>query len=319
MKLVIDTDTASDDAVALLLACQAPDVDLLGVTIVAGNVDFDQQVENALVALEVAGRGGRVPVYPGARRPLVTEPRPVPQVHGRDGMGDANFPPARQRPEHEHAVDALCRLARAHAGELVLCAIGPLTNLALALTRQPDLARWLRRVYFMGGSYRYHGNITPVATFNAWADPEAARIVLHAGVPLTLVGFGLSCQAAVVTDDEYLRIEQLDTPQARFFLAVNRTRREFCKTRQRLPGPNQPDSLTIAIATDPNVAIETPEYAVEVELNGELTRGQLIVDELGVWGRPANAAVCTRADAARYKQLLFRALGAPLAAAAEPC
>jgi len=306
---LIDTDTASDDAIALLLACRTPGVEVVAVTIVAGNVAFQQQAENALVALEVAGTGGKVPVFLGCRRPLVAEHQPVPQVHGRDGMGDANLPPARQRPESEHAVDAIRRLAGAHPGELVVCAIGPLTNLAAALVVDPDLARLLRRVYFMGGSYRYPGNITPVATFNAWADPEAARIVVQSGVPLTLCGFGLSCQHAVFDDDDYAALERADTPEASFFIAINRTRRAFCKANQGLSGSNHPDSLTVALAIDERIAREVRDFAVDVELGGELSRGQLVVDELGVWGRKPNAAVCIRADTRRFKALLFKALG----------
>jgi purine nucleosidase len=314
MRLLIDTDTASDDAIALVLAARTPGVEIVGVTIVGGNVDFAQQAENALVSLEVAGTGGRVPVCLGCRRPLVADARPVPHVHGADGMGDAHFPVARQRPEPEHAVDAIRRLVRAHPGELTVCAIGPLTNLAAAFTRDPELPRLIRRVYFMGGSYRYHGNISPVATFNVWADPEAARVVLRSGVSLSLIGFGLSCRYAVFDDADYTALAGVDTPQARFFEAVNRTRRAFCKTQQGLAGPNQPDSLTVAAAIDPDIITEARDFAVDVELGGELSRGQLVVDELGVWGRPPNATVCIRADAARYKRLLFGALGAPSSA-----
>lgn len=311
MKLLIDTDTATDDAVALLLAARFPGVDLLAATIVAGNVAFDQQTENALIALEVAGTRGRVPVYPGCRAPLVAEPHPVTYVHGTDGMSDANLPRARQRPEAEHAVDALRRLVRANPGELVICAIGPLTNLAQALTLDPELARLIRRVYFMGGSYRYPGNITPVASYNVWADPEAAHIVLRSGVPITLCGFGLSCHHAVLDDEDYAALERADTPETRFFLAINRARRPYCKERQHLAGSNHPDSLTVALAIDERVARDVRELAVGVELAGELSRGQIVVDELGVWGRPPNASVCIEADTAAFKKLVYDALGAP--------
>jgi purine nucleosidase len=310
LKLVIDTDTASDDAIAIILACRSTRVDLQAVTIVVGNVDFDQQAENALAALEVAGAGGRVPAFLGARQPLVAEHRPVPHVHGPDGMGGANLPRARQRPEAEHAVEALRRLARQQPGELVVCAIGPLTNLALAFSVDPELPRLLRRIYFMGGSYRYPGNITPVASFNVWADPEAAQVVLRSGAAITLCGFGLSCQHAVFDDEDYAALERADTPLSRFFLVINTTRRAFCKAHQQLAGSNHPDSLTVALAIDERLARRNRDFAVEVELGGQLSRGQLVVDELGVWGRPPNATVCIEADTRRFKRMLLKALGA---------
>ncbi len=310
-RIIIDTDTASDDAVAILLAVGSPEIKVEAITIVAGNVDFDQEAENALYTVEVAGKSGQVPLYCGARRPLVREVhRTVQNVHGLDGMGDSFYPRARQRPEKEHAVDAIVRLAQAFPAGISVLAIAPLTNIALALLKDPTIATNIASLHFMGGSYRFHGNITPAATYNPWVDPEAARIVMRSGIPLTMVGFDATCRYSVFTDADYERVEKLGTPLARFFLDINRTRRVFCKEKQRLPGSNHPDALTMAVFMDSSIATHVEKRYVDVETTGELTRGMLVIDELGVWGKEPNVTICVEADERKFKEMVFRMLTA---------
>jgi purine nucleosidase len=272
-------------------------------------VDFDQQTENALYTLEVCGQSGEVPVYCGARRPLL---RPVHKtveyVHGRDGMGDSFFPKARQRPETQHAVDAIIELANRHPGEITLAAIGPFTNVALALLKDPSLSEKLAGIYFMGGTYMFCGNITPAATYNPWVDPEATRIMVQSGAPLTMVGFDSTYRYSIFTDPDYDAVERLATPLADFFFKVNRTRRIFCKEKQRLPGSNHPDTLTLALLVDPQIGKQIVRRAVDAETSGELTRGMLVIDELGVWGKEPNMDILVEADEARFKQMVFAAL-----------
>ena len=162
IPLVIDTDTAGDDTVALLFALRSPRVDLKGITICAGNVPFGQEVENALYTVEIAGRSGQVPVYPGCHRPLLRSWETVENIHGVHGMGSAAFSKARQRPETLHAANALVDLANRHAGELVLCGIAPATNLAVALMLDPDLPKKVKRLYLMAGSNQ--------ARFSGWLE-----------------------------------------------------------------------------------------------------------------------------------------------------
>jgi len=308
-RIIIDTDTASDDAVAILLALRSPNVRVEALTIVGGNVDFDQQTENALYTLEVCGKSGEVPVCCGARRPLL---RPVHKtveyVHGRDGMGDSFFPKARQRPEKKHAVDVILELADRHPGEITLAAIGPFTNVGLALLKDPSLSEKLAGIYFMGGSYMFCGNITPAATYNPWVDPEATRIMVQSGAPLTMVGFDATYRYSIFTDADYDAVEKLGTPLADFFFKINRTRRKFCKERQRLPGSNHPDTLTLALLMDPMIGKRLVRRAVDAETSGDLTRGMLVIDELGVWGREPNMDILVEADEARFKAMVFAAL-----------
>ena len=190
-------------------------------------------------------------------------------------------------------------------------AIAPLTNIALALLKEPSVSREIAAIYFMGGAYHFHGNITPAATYNPWVDPEAARIVLQSGIPLTMVGFDATCRYSVFSDTDYGRAERIGTPLARFFLDINRTRREFCKTKQRLAGSNHPDSLTMAIFMDPPIATRVEKRCIDVETSGELTRGMLVIDELGVWGKEPNAGICVEAEENRFKELVFGILEEP--------
>src|SRR5262249_47869267 len=201
-RVLVNTDTSAGDALALLLLLGMPDVQVEGVAITCGNSEFDQQVENALYTIELAGRGGEVPVYPGCREPLLGRYRSVPEVWGADGMGDSRLPRATQRAEPRHAVDAIIELAARHADELEIVSLGPLTNLAVALRQQPNLARQVRAIYAMGGCLYAQGNITLGAEYNAWVDPEAAQIVFRAGANLVLIPWEVAAREAFVAPDE---------------------------------------------------------------------------------------------------------------------
>ena len=307
-RIIIDTDTASDDAVALLMALRDPSVQLEAITVVAGNVDFDQQAENALYTIEIAGRSGEVPVYCGERHPVSRRShQTVTNVHGKDGMGDSLFPRARQRPERGKAVDAIRSIVHKYPGEVTLFAIGPFTNVAFAL-QDPAVREDLAGIYFMGGSYLFCGNITPAATYNPWVDPEAARDMIQSGVPLWMIGFDVTYRYSIFTDADYEEVTKLGTPLARFFCDINRTRRTFCKEKQRLPGSNHPDSLTLAAFLDPSVIVSSVRRYADVELAGELTSGMIVIDELGVWGKKPNLNICVSADEAKFKRMVLNAL-----------
>jgi len=205
-RLIVDTDTAGDDVFSLLIALRHPRARLEAITVSCGNVRFEQEVENALYTVEMAGRSGEVPVYPGCRKPLVGEWVGAEYVHGNDGMGDCNFPQAKQRPEAEHAVDELVRRINESPGELTILCQAPLTNLATAVSRDPSIAGKVRALYLMGGGF---GNITPAAEYNFFVDPEAAKIVVNAGFPLTLFTWSLTRTHGVFNDDQLARIDAL--------------------------------------------------------------------------------------------------------------
>jgi purine nucleosidase len=312
IRLIIDTDTAGDDCVSLLIALRSPGVTVEAITINCGNVAFDQQVENALYTLQVAGfsKGSgrpRVPVYPGCDHPLLHEHETVEYIHGRDGMGDSFFPRAAQRPESEHAVDALVRLVDANPGELTILAQAPLTNLAMAVRRDPSIAAKVKHLWVMGGTNNALGNVTPATEFNIFVDPEAARIVFGAGFPLTMVGWEICVRHAVVDEAATAEIAALDTVLSRFFIDINRVVRRFNVT-QGIHGTTHPDSIAAAMIVDEGIMTRSAGYYVDVETRGELTRGMTVVDELGVLGRRPNARVCLAADGARFRRLLLETL-----------
>jgi len=307
-RLIIDTDTAGDDCVSLLIALRSPDVRVEAITINCGNVAFPQQVENALYTLEVAGMGGQVPVYPGCVHPLLHPHQTVEHIHGRDGMGDSFFPRATQRPEREHAVDALIRLVRERPGELTVIAQAPLTNLAMAARLAPDIVGKVKDLWVMGGTNNALGNDTPAAEYNIWCDPEAAKIVFGAGYPLTMVGWEICVRHAIMDDAATAEIERLNTPLSRFFLDINRVVRRFTTEQQGMAGTTHPDAITCAMAIDPDIMTSSARYFVDVETRGELTRGYTLVDILGRLGRTPNARVCLEADGERFRRTLMRVL-----------
>lgn len=316
MKLIIDTDTAGDDVFSLLLGLRTPGVDLIGITINCGNVAFSQEVENALYAVQMAGRSGEVPVYPGCERPMIEPWVSAAYVHGQDGMGDSNFPPARQRPAGTHAVDALIDAVQAAPGEITIVAQAPLTNLAVAAMRSQAFPSQVKSLFVMGGTSTGIGNVTPAAEYNFYVDPEAARIVLQAGFPLTLVDWNLCLRQGVFYDRDLERIERMDTPLSRFFLQVNRRALEFCR-QTGLPGSTHPDTLTCALAIDESLITRSSYYFVDIETRGELTRGycsvvtgpqRLSLDAMGVAARPPNVRLVEEVDEERFKEMFFRVL-----------
>lgn len=304
VRLLIDTDTAGDDCVSLVIALTRPEVQLEAITIVCGNVRFEQEVENALYTVETAGRSGEVPVYPGCAEPLIAEWIGAEYVHGQDGMGDHFFPPAKQRPEPAHAVDELVRRVNESPGELTILAQGPLTNIAAAVALDPGLPGRVKDLYVMGGGV---GNITPAAEYNFHVDPEAAKIVLNAGFRLTLFTWTLVLTHGVLDDEQVAQIEDLDAPLAAFYLAVNRKARVFERSIG-IAGITHPDSMVAAAIIEPSLVRATEEALVDVETRGELTRGWNLIDTLGRTGREPNARVVTDYDTGRFFELLMSVL-----------
>src|SRR5271167_1700008 len=200
--LVIDVDTGIDDALALLYACAAPAAEILGFSTVVGNVDLGAATRNTRAVLALAGRGN-IPVWPGAAIPLAPASADARHVHGERGLGYAVLPEPPEPASRTHAVDAIVAAARAQAGRLILVATGPLTNIALAVMREPELPRLLKRFVIMGGAYREPaGNVTPSAEFNIWHDPEAARIVFRAfggpgATPVVAIGLDVTHKTTV--------------------------------------------------------------------------------------------------------------------------
>ena len=301
-KLLVDTDTASDDAVALLMALRDPGVEVLAITVVAGNVPLDQAVQNALYTVELAGSD--VPVYAGCAAPLVGSLHTAQEVHGQDGMGDIGLPLSGRVPAPGHAVDVLAELIEAHEpGELTLVTLGPLTNIAVLFARHPEHATRLREIVVMGGTGDGMGNITAAAEFNIWVDPEAAAIVYDAGARLIQVGWDISRKYATFDADQAAELRATG-PLGAFAVDIQAVLTQFALQETQLAGFDLPDPIAMAVALDPGVATQMPYLNVVVETHGEFTRGATVVDHTGFTRRPPNVHVVLEASRDRFVALL---------------
>ncbi|SDN49019.1 nucleoside hydrolase [Allokutzneria albata] len=310
MRIVLDTDPGIDDALAILYLAAQPEVDLVGVGTVHGNVPADTAAENALRVLELVGWGD-VPVAIGARMPMAQPLRTYEYVHGDDGLGNVAGPKPHGKPTAESAVEQLVRLARQHPGELDLLALGPLTNVAVALLVEPELPKLLRKVVVMGGAVWAPGNATAHAEANIYNDPEAADLVLGAGFDLTLVG--LEATAHAIANATWLdELAAHDSPRARFASGVLG---HYVGFYQPLVGVRQCtlyDPLAAAILLDPGLAAYR-ELPVHVELRGTHTRGTTVADLRGYRDteaqRPA-VKIAAELDEAEFLDRMLRALRA---------
>ena len=307
IPLLIDTDPGVDDALALLMAFNDPGHQLVGLTIAAGNVGLGYTVRNALKLCEVAGRDD-VPVYAGCADPLLHPAVDAAHVHGRDGFGDVGFEPPLRTAEAEHAALAILRLSHEYAGELLLVALGPLTNIALALKLDPTLPQRIKRFVVMGGAVSAHGNITAAAEFNIAFDPEAAHIVFQAFPHLDLADW-----EAVIAHgfhhDKAGQWLQADSPRARFYDQISLQTRNWSADR-RGDHWHSADALAMAYALQPEGALEVLDRPVAVELAGTRTRGATVVDWNRQEGRPDNASLLMRYDQPRFEALIQAALAA---------
>ena len=314
---LIDTDTASDDAVALIMALRASDVRVAAITVVAGNVDVRQATRNALYTVELCGAS--VPVYSGAAKPLLRSYQNATWFHGRDGLGDHDYPAPRQSAESKHAVDAIIETIEANPG-LVLVTLGPLTNVALAVSRKPEIAAKVSRCVVMGGNPCCEGNVTPAAEYNIWVDPEAASIVMRSGLPIELIGWHLCRGEAILGGDDIKHVEGFGTKLAHFAMECNSHARVALKIQTGEDGICLPDPVAMCLALDPTVGADWSAHYIEVETQSELTRGMTVVDRLNVaddernravWEpaiKKGRAKVCWTIDNQRWKQDLYRAL-----------
>ncbi len=305
--LVVDTDTASDDAVALVMALRDPGVDVLAITVVAGNVPLALGVQNALYTRELCG--STVPVHAGADRPLLRPHVFAHHVHGQDGMGDIGLPLQGREPDPRHAVDVLVDLARRHPGEITLLTLGPLTNLALALRTAPDIAGLFDRVVMMAGTGDHTGNVTPAAEFNVFVDPEAADVVFRSGLPLEMVGWDVSRTDATLDADDLAHLAGLG-PLGAFCAGIQRQLLNFCRDVTHIDGIDLPDPVTAAVALEPSVATRVEHRHIAVETTGTHTAGMTVVDALGVTGEPPNVRLVLRADRDRFLSMLHAACSA---------
>jgi purine nucleosidase len=317
-NFLIDTDTASDDAVALIMALRSPDVHVLAITTVAGNVAVQQATRNALYTAELCGSD--VPVFMGVEKPLTRPHESAHWFHGRDGLGDHGYSAPRRAAEKKRALEAIVNIIDQNPG-IVLVTLGPLTNIALALQRKPEIAEKVTRCVVMGGAPCCEGNVTPAAEYNIWCDPEAARIVLHSRMPVELVGWHLCRGEAVLNPEDIKHVLSFRTPVARFAIECNSRAQEAYLEQTGERGISLPDPVAMSIALDPAIVTSRSAHYVDVETSSELTRGMTVVDRLNVSGNERNRAVWEpllnggrralvdwTADITRWKKALYASL-----------
>jgi purine nucleosidase len=301
-SIVIDTDTASDDAIALVLAVREPSVDVRAVTVVAGNVPLDLAVRNAIVTLDLAG-GADIPVHAGRDRPLARPLDTAQFVHGADGMGGATLPAPSRQATSADAVGALLDIAAGEPGRHDLVTLGPLTNIAAALERDPELLTKFGHTYLMAGSPDGVGNVDALGEYNVWADPEAATAVFAAPGTKTMIGWNISRTFAVMNNDEQAALAAVG-PLGKFAIDINGDVEQYCLDTG-LAGFDLPDPIAMAVALDESIILETTEEWLVVGLDGP-TRGCTIPDRR--FGRPdPNIRVLWSVDEAAFKQRLLTA------------
>jgi purine nucleosidase len=317
-RFLIDTDTASDDAVALIMALRHPDVQVLAITAVAGNVSVKQASSNALYTTELCGSG--VPIYMGAEKPLRREHRSADWFHGQDGLGECGYATEARRAETKCAKDAIIETIEANPG-LVLVTLGPLTNVAMALQQRPKIATKVSRCVVMGGAACCEGNVTPAAEYNIWCDPDAARIVIRSGLPVELVSWHLCRGEAVLSPSDIQHVRSFENPIARFAIECNRLAEQAYFVQTGEHGICLPDPVAMTVALEPSIVTAQSEHFVEIETESGLTHGATVVDRLNVAGDARNrdvwadalasghkAKVIWSIDNARWKQTLYQAL-----------
>jgi purine nucleosidase len=303
--IVIDCDPGQDDALAILLALGSPaELEVLAVTAVAGNVPLGLTERNARKIVALAGRHD-IPVHAGCDRPLQRDMVTAEHVHGRTGLDGAELPEPRAPLAEAHAVDAIIATLRARPGAVTLCPLGPLTNIASAIRRAPDIVAHIDQIVLMGGAIG-EGNITPAAEFNIFADPHAAEIVFASGVKLTMLGLDVTHQV-LATPERVRAIAALETPVGRAVVGLLEFYNIFDQTRRNRPGAPMHDPCAIAYLLRPELFAGRDCHVV-IETMGEHTLGRTVVDWSGRGRGTANATVIHQVDADGFFALLTERL-----------
>ena len=287
-RILIDADPGIDDACAILLALASPELSLEGVSIVHGNCSLEQGTLNGLSVLEL-GSASHIPLAKGCENPLVQPSQLAPETHGNTGLGYANLPGPRSRPIGQHGCDFLIETILASPGEITLVAIGPLTNVALAIRQEPRLVDSIKELIIMGGAIRHEGNTTALAEFNTYVDPHAAHIVFHAGIPTTLVPLDVTYQC-ILTAQDVERLQTVDSPITTFIRDATRFYMEYHDNYQGIEGCVINDPLALALTFSPELC-DYQELPVDVDISGGVSMGKTLADFYNYQKKPANMKV----------------------------
>ena len=306
-KIIIDTDPGQDDAVAILLALASPELDVLGITAVAGNVSLKLTEKNARKICELAGKS-ETKVFSGAIRPMVRPLVTAEEVHGKTGLDGPDLPEPKMPLQKQHAVDFIVETLLAHEpGTVTLCPLGPLTNIALALNRAPEIAGRIREIVLMGGGFFEGGNVTPAAEFNIYVDPHAADVVFRAGIPLVVMPLDVT-HKALTTAKRVEAFRSLGNNVGAATAQMLEFFERFDENKYGTDGGPLHDPCVIAYLLEPEI-FAGRDCNVTVETQSELTMGMTVIDWWGVTKRPKNARVMRDIDHHRFFALLAERLG----------
>lgn len=312
-KFIIDTDTASDDAVAMLMALKSRDAEVLAVTTVAGNVPLEQATQNALMTIEVAD-SQKPKVYPGCSKPIFRELFTAEDIHGNDGMGDADLIHPTSKAEEMHGVDAILKYVKQYPNEVELIVIGPATNIAVAIFKDPETMKKVKHIYTMGTGGFGKGNTTPVAEFNVYVDAESYHVMLSSGIPVTIIGFDMCLGDAALNEEEIGKMSCSDSPSVRFAIDCNNTILERGIKRSGVQSIALPDPVAMGVALYPEIVKEMATALCRVSYRDELTYGEVVIEdkEFSGAGRapalPPNARVVKSLDGPLFKQKMLDGL-----------
>jgi purine nucleosidase len=299
-RILFDTDPGIDDACAILLAFASAELSVEGLSIVHGNCSLEQGTTNALSVLELAN-AAHIPVARGCELPLVQPSLLAPETHGDTGLGYAELPAPRAKPIGQHGIDFLIEQILKSPGEITLVAIGPLTNVALAIRQEPRIVQALKEMIIMGGALRHEGNTTALAEFNTYVDPHAAHIVYHAGIPTTLVPLDVTYQC-ILTPDDVNRLLRTDSPITKFVADATRFYMEFHDEFQKIEGCVINDPLALALTFAPELCTYQ-ELPVDVDISGGISMGKTVADFYNYGKKPANMRVALGVRARDFMDL----------------
>jgi purine nucleosidase len=286
--IIFDTDPGIDDALAILLALASPELALDGISTIHGNASTAQTTRNALAILEL-GDASHIPVYKGCDLPLVKESLLSPETHGNTGLGYAQLPDPQTKPKSKHGSDFLIESIMSKPGEITLVAIGPLTNVALALRKEPRIVENVKEVIVMGGAIQHAGNTTALAEFNTYVDPHATHVVFHSGMPITLTPLDVTYQC-IFTADDLNRLLKIDSPITKFIADSTRFYMEFHDEYQSIDGCVINDPMTLALAFMPEIC-DYQELYVDVDISTGVGLGNTFADFYNYDKKPANMKV----------------------------
>ena len=307
-KIIIDTDPGQDDAVAILLALSSPDeIEVLGITAVAGNVPLSLTEKNARIVCELAGRPD-IPVYAGCDRPLKRKLVTAEHVHGKTGLDGPELPEPKIKLQEKHGVDFIIdTILQEPENSISLCPLGPLTNIASAILKQPKIVSRIKKIVLMGGAYFEVGNITPAAEFNIFVDPDAAKIVFEAGIDMVVMPLDVT-HKALVTEKRNEAFRQLKSPVGIAVAEMTDFFERFDKEKYGSSGAPLHDPCVTAYLIDPKI-FSGKNINVEIETKSELTLGMTVADWWGVTDRKANTFFIGDLDSERFFSLLTKRLG----------